>query len=92
MAAKKINENALEVLQKNQHGYVKNLEKALGKEKVRQLEAIGYIQNAPSEKGYTYQISRKASQVISSLSASMSFFDHLSDFYYKYIKRVHFSI
>lgn len=92
MAARKFNEDALEILKKSPCGFIKDLEKALGKEKVRQLEAIGYIQNAPSEKGYTYQVSRKASQVISDLSTPISFFDHLSDFYYKYVKRVRFSI
>ena len=92
MAAEKYNVDALKILEKSPRGYIKELEKALGKEKVRQLEAIGYIVNAPSEKGYTYQISRKASQVISDLSARMNLFDHLSDFYYKYIKRVRFSI
>ena len=92
MATLKNNDDVLEVLRKAPRGYIKDLEKKIGKEKVRQLEAVGYIMNAPSEQGYTYQTSPRANQVISNLHAPMSFWDTLSDFYYRYIKRVHFSL
>ncbi|MBR4563664.1 MAG: hypothetical protein IKO26_04350 [Paludibacteraceae bacterium] len=96
MAAKKMNLNAqpdvLEVLYKHPCGYIKNLEDELGENTVHQLEAIGYIVNAPSEEGYTYRISNKAKQIVSGLSEKRSIRDLLSDMYYRYVKRVHFSV
>lgn len=96
MAAKKMNLNAqpdvLEVLYKRPCGYIENLEDELGENTVHQLEAIGYIVNAPSEKGYTYRISNKAKQIVFGLSEKRSIRDLLSDMYYRYVKRVHFSV
>ncbi len=97
MATERINRSipetdVLEVLYRTPCGYIDELENKIGVENVRQLEAIGYIVNAPSEKGYTYQISKRAKQIVSDFFGKMTIRDYLSDLYYTYIRRVSFSI
>lgn len=41
-------------------GNLSDLERDLGKSTVRQLEAMGFIKNAPSQHGDTWQISGRA--------------------------------
>lgn len=62
-------------------GTISDLEKDLGHSTVRQLEAMGFIKNAPSRNGDTWQISRRATDL-----ASVSFRPYtkkakLRDFY-----------
>ncbi len=96
MVTAEVNMNAqtdiLEVLYKYPCGYVKKLEEMIGEEDVRELEAIGYIENAPSEKGYTYKTTKWVKQMTSAFFGKRSLRDYISDFYYTYIKRVSFSI
>lgn len=96
MATEKNNRNAqfdvLEVLYKHPFGYVAELENMIGEEDVRELEAIGYIENAPSEKGNTYKISNMVKHMTSAFFDKRTFRDFISDFYFTYIKRVSFSL
>lgn len=86
------NDSPLKILYKMQNGYIKELEDKVGTEKVRQFEAIGYIENAPSEKGYTFKITPRANHIGNELYGAYSLSDFFSDIYYRYIKRVHFSL
>ena len=82
----------LETFYRMENGYIKELESQLGTEKVRQLEAIGYIENAPSEKGYTFKMTNRAKRIAEGLYKRATLYDLVSDFYYTHIKRVNFAV
>lgn len=79
-------DSPLRVLYKMQNGTIAELENRVGPEKVRQFEALGYIENAPSVKGYTFRATQRANQVAKGLYDS-SPYDWASDLYYRYIKK-----
>jgi len=84
--------DSLKVLYEMKNGYIEELEKRLGTEKVRQLEAIGYIENAPSKNGYTFKITKRAKRLADGLYGKKSFFDLVSDYYYVKIMGVNFAV
>ena len=74
----------LKVLYKMQNGTITELENRVGLEKVRQFEALGYIENAPSASGYTFRATQRANQIAKGLYGC-SLYDWASDLYYRYI-------
>lgn len=84
--------DSLKTLYEMKNGYIEELESRLGKEKVRQLEAIGYIENAPSKKGYTFKMTERAKRIAEGLYKKRSFLDLVSDFYYVKIRNLTFAI
>lgn len=73
-------------------GNLSDLENVLGKSTVRQLEAMGFIKNAPSQHGDTWQISGRANSL-----AEVSFRPYTSrakfrDFYRYKLPRMLFGV
>ena len=61
MATKRIGyESPLKHIYEAKCGNLSDLERNLGKSTVRQLEAMGFIMNAPSQHGDTWKISSRA--------------------------------
>lgn len=74
------------------HGYIEDLEKKLGTEVVRQLEAMGYIENAFDKHADTWRISERATKRYESITRKSSLTERISDWYYKHILRIDFNI
>lgn len=82
----------LAVISQKRNGYLSELEHELGEQTVRQLEAMGYIENAPSANGDTWKITRRARRMAGLKYKSSSMFERLVDYYYFNIRRVKLSI
>lgn len=70
----------LEFIYKTNDGSLIDLEKELGRTTVRQLEAMGFIKNAPSANGDTWKISERAKQLGEIDSRPYTRRDRLKDF------------
>lgn len=76
-----VRESPLQVIFKAQCGKLSDLEDRFGKREVRQLEAMGFIQNAPSQYGDTWKISSRAQRLAVLRSKPYTLKDRRSDFY-----------
>ena len=75
-----VRESPLQVIFKSQYGKLSELEERLGKREVRQLEAMGFIQNAPSQYGETWKISSRAQRLAMLRSKPYTKKERRSDF------------
>ena len=75
-----VRESPLQVIFKAQCGKLSELEERLGKREVRRLEAMGFIQNAPSEYGETWKISSRAQRLAELKSKPYTKRERRSDF------------
>ncbi len=73
------------------YGYIDELKEKLGKDVVRQLEAMGYIENAFDSKADTWRISERARKRHKSITRKSSLTERFSDWYYKHILRIDFN-
>lgn len=73
------------------YGYIDELESKLGDEVVRQLEAMGYIENAFDSQADTWRISERAVKRHKSITRKSSWGERISDWYYKHILRIDFN-
>ena len=81
----------LYVIYKDRKGHLKDLEAKLDERSVRQLEAMGYIENAPSIDGGTWKISSRADHIARLKYKSPSLLDRLIDWYFFKIRKVNLS-
>lgn len=82
----------LAVISKRKNGYLSDLESELGVRAVRQLEAMGYIENAPSANGDTWKISNRAKRMAELKYKPSNMVERLVDWYYFNVRRVKLSI
>lgn len=82
----------LEVISERKNGYLSDLERELGERTVRQLEAMGYIENAPSANGDTWKISSRAKHMADLKYKPSNFVERLVDWYYFNVRRIKLSI
>ena len=82
----------LAVISKKKNGYLSDLERELGEHTVRQLEAMGYIENAPSTNGDTWKISSRAKHMADLKYKSSNIIERLVDWYYFHVRRVDINI
>jgi hypothetical protein len=82
----------LAVIFEKKNGYLSDLERELGERTVLQLEAMGYIENAPSANGDTWKISSRARRMADLKYKPSNFFERLVDWYYFNVRRVRLSI
>lgn len=82
----------LAVISQRKNGYLSELEKELGEQTVRQLEAMGYIENAPSAKGDTWKISSRAKRMADLKYKPSNMIERLVDWYYFNVRRVKLSL
>lgn len=73
-------------------GKLSDLEKKLGQGTVRQLEAMGFIKNAPSSHGETWKISSRAMSLAEVSFRPYSRRDRLRDFYRFKLPRMLFGV
>ena len=82
----------LAVIFEKKNGYLSDLEKELGERTVLQLEAMGYIENAPSANGDTWKISNIAKRIANLKYKPSNIIERLVDWYYFNVRRVRLSI
>lgn len=64
-------------------GLLKDLEEELTKKEVRNLELLGYIENAISSKGETWKLTRKGVELRKLLCGKNTAVDSIKDWCYK---------
>ena len=87
-----LSNNGLYYIHKERHGRVSELENKLGKLKVRQLEAMGYIKNAPNPIGNTWMISKRAERMAKSIYRDSTRREKLADWFNRKVRKIDFSI
>lgn len=92
MRETRVENRPLYVIYRDRKGHLKDLEAKLDERSVRQLEAMGYIENAPSADGGTWKISSRADHIARLKYGSRSFIDRLVDLYFFKIRRVNLSV
>lgn len=92
MRATRAESHPLYVIYKERKGHLKDLESKLDKRSIGQLEAMGYIENAPSADGGTWKISRRADHMARLKYGKPSLLDKLSDWYYFKVRKVEINI
>lgn len=70
---------------RNSSGLMSELEAAISRGEVRRLERLGYIENAISAKGETWKLSKKGKASRDLLMGKRTFWDRISDFFYRKI-------
>lgn len=85
------NNDGLLYIHQEKHGYISNLEAKIGKTEVRQLEAMGYIVNAPNPKGNTWRISKRAKKMASSIYRKSTLWEKSFDWFNHKVRRIDFS-
>lgn len=91
MRETRVEDRPLYVIYKDRKGHLKDLEVKLDERSVRQLEAMGYIENAPSIDGGTWKISSRADHIARLKYKSPSLLDRLIDWYFFKIRKVNLS-
>lgn len=81
----------LNYIYREKHGYISTLKDKIGEQAVRQLEAMGYIENAFDEKGGTWQITKRARQRAKNLYRPSTPWEKVKDWFYVYVCRINFS-
>lgn len=87
-----IRESPLLVIYKEKSGKLSDLEKKLGKREVRQLEAMGFIQNALSQHGDTWKISNRALRLAELKTKPYTLKERRSDFFHFKLRKLLFGI
>lgn len=85
------NNDSLLYIHQKKHGYISKLEAKIGKIEVRQLEAMGYIVNAPNSRGNTWKISKRAEKMASSIYRESTLWEKSLDWFNHKIRRIDFS-
>ncbi|WP_304205204.1 hypothetical protein [Phocaeicola plebeius] len=89
---KNVNYNeCLAYLYNKKYGYIDELKNELGEDVVRQLEAMGYIENAFDSKADTWRISERAKKRHKCITRESSLGERISDWYYKHILKIDFN-
>lgn len=85
-------ESPLEFIYETKDGRLSDLERELGKTTVRQLEAMGFIKNAPSANGDTWKISDRARRLGDISSRPYTRRERIKDFYRYKLPRMLFGV
>jgi len=85
-------ESPLEFICRAKNGKLSELERELGRTTVRQLEAMGFIKNAPSANGDTWKLSDRASRLGEVSSRRYTRKERLKDFYRYKLPRILFGV
>ena len=85
------NGDSLLYIHEKQNGYISELETKIGQERVRQLEAMGYIKNAPNPKGNTWMISKRAARMAKSIYRESTKWEKITDWFNRNVRRIDFS-
>ncbi len=85
-------QNPLKIIYDTQSGSLEQLERQLGKNTVRQLEAMGFIKNAPSADGDTWKISARAEHLGKISFQRYTLRDRLKDIYRYKLPRLLFGV
>ena len=85
------NGDSLLYIHEKQNGYISELETKIGQERVRQLEAMGYIKNAPNPKGNTWMISKRAARMATSIYRESTKWEKITDWFNRNVRRIDFS-
>lgn len=81
----------LNVIYQKRQGYISHLKNEIGEESVSQLEAMGYIQNAPNPKGDAWEITKRALKRAKLFYEKPTLWECLKDWFYLHICRIDFS-
>lgn len=81
----------LNIIYQKKHGYISNLKNEIGEEAVSQLEAMGYIQNAPNPDGDAWKITERALKRAKLFYEKPTLWECLKDWFYLHIRRIDFS-
>ena len=85
-------ESPLEFIYRTKNGRLRDLERELGRTTVRQLEAMGFIKNAPSANGDTWKLSDCARRLGEVSSRRYTRKERLKDFYRYKLPRILFGV
>lgn len=70
---------------RNNSGLMSELKSAISASEVRKLESLGYLENAISPQGETWRLSKKGKESRDLLLGKRSWFDRVSDFFYRHM-------
>ena len=73
-------------------GLLSELEKEITESEVKKLERLGYLENAISPKGETWRLSKKGKMARKAILNKSSWYDCLSDFFFRHILHYHVSL
>lgn len=82
----------LHYIYKERCGKVAELKAKFGEDAVRQMEAMGYIANAPTKDGDTWCISSRALKLATLRYRRSSIWERVCDWFNLSIRRIDFSI
>ncbi|MDE7378298.1 MAG: hypothetical protein K2N13_04970 [Paraprevotella sp.] len=74
------------------YGKVTELKEKFGEDAVRQMEAMGYIANAPTKDGDTWRISTRALNLAKQRYRKSTIWERICDWFNLKIRRIDFSI
>ena len=86
-----LNEDSLLYIHEKKNGFISELENELGETRVRQLEAMGYIKNAPNPEGNTWMISERATRMAKSIYRESTKWEKMTDWFNRKVRRIDFS-
>ena len=86
------NHNFLYYLHSHTNGKVSDLQKVFGEEGIRQMEAMGYIVNAPSKDGETWKRSTRAARLAQARYRKSTILEKIGDFINVHLRKVDYSI
>ena len=83
--------NYLSFLYHNENGKVSELKEKFGEEGVRQMEAMGYIVNAPAHNGDTWRRSQSAQRLAHLRYRKSTLVERITDWFNINIRRIDYS-
>ena len=84
--------NYLNYIYKKKFGTISELSREFGETAVRQMEAMGYIINAPTKDGDTWKISSRAKKLAELRYRDNTLFEKLCDWFYLKVRKIDFSL
>ena len=82
----------LSYLNSHTNGRVSDLQKVFGEEEIRQMEAMGYIVNAPSKDGETWKRSTRAARLAQACFRKSTALEKIGDLINVHLRKVDYSI
>ena len=80
--------NPLSIIYQKRQGRMDDLRRSMDEHQIRQLEAMGYIVNAPSKYGDTWKISKKALEIAKLRFHKSSWLNKIDDWFLINVKNV----
>ncbi len=76
----------------HKHGLRADLVEKFDDRMVRQMEATGFIVNAPSDQGITWKVSRMANELATLKYSKLSWKERFTEWYYTHVRKVNLSV